>query len=114
MLLPKCSSFFLSVRVKYVYITKNYRNLTTGEVLNVTQGESITLTCTTGTSRPAPTIKWYIGNTKQSIIGTNFEFAPQNAHNDKDVYCTAYNLQLEEDAAVSQKPKLYVKGKVLI
>ena len=104
----------LSVQVTNVYIQTLSRNLTEEDVLNVTQGEATTLTCITGTSRPDSTIIWYIGSNKQTKTGVPFVFYPRNSDNNRRVYCTAHNLQLEKSAVVSEKPKLYVKGNAVL
>ncbi|KAL3887465.1 hypothetical protein ACJMK2_027406, partial [Sinanodonta woodiana] len=76
--------------------------------LTVNSGEPVTLTCVTGTSRPAPTIGWYIGS--QSIgSGTNLTFTPSNTDHNEVIYCQAYNIDrtLKVD---SNKPSLFVRG----
>ncbi|KAL3887425.1 hypothetical protein ACJMK2_027367, partial [Sinanodonta woodiana] len=68
-----------SVRVTEAFLQQNNQNITS--TLTVYSGEPVTLTCVTGTSRPAPNIDWYIGS--QSIgSGTSLTFTPRNTdHN---------------------------------
>ena len=65
------------------------------------------------TSRPDPTVTWYIGSDvrQNSTSNTYTVTASETVHN-KEIYCKAYNLQPESQAAVSVKPKLYVRGNV--
>ena len=85
----------------------------TGETIYVTAGRTAVMTCTPGTSRPAPTIVWYIGNTiEHTSTNTVFNFDAVDADNDEDIYCKAYNLQGLTQAVSSNRQKLYVQGKV--
>ena len=64
------------------------------------------------TSRPPPTVIWYIGSTvKQQSTNTSYTVRAAEADHDKIFYCKAYNLQWNQ-AVESAKPKLYVRGKV--
>ena len=64
------------------------------------------------TSRPPPTVIWYIGSTiKQQSISTSYTVTASEADNDKIFYCKAYNRPWNQ-AVESAKPKLYVRGKV--
>ena len=86
----------------------------TGEIIYVTAGTNAVMTCTPGTSRPAPTIVWYIGTTiKQTSPNTVFNLNAVDADHDKAIYCKAYNLQGLTQAVFSSRPKLYVQGKVI-
>ena len=65
------------------------------------------------TSRPAPTVIWYIGSVnKQQSTSTSYTVTAAESDHDKIIYCKAYNLQPESQAVVSSKPKLYVRGNV--
>ena len=63
------------------------------------------------TSRPSPTVIWYIGSTvKQQSTSTTYTVTASEADHNKEIYCKAYNIQPESQAVVSYKPKLYVRG----
>ena len=65
------------------------------------------------TSRPPPTVIWYIGaDVKQTSTSTSYTVTASEADHDKIFYCKAYNQQPESQAVESAKPKLYVRGKV--
>ena len=64
------------------------------------------------TSRPPPTVIWYIGtDVKQHTTNTRYTVTASEADNDKIFYCKAYNRPWNQ-AVESAKPKLYVRGKV--
>ena len=66
-----------------------------------------------GTSRPPPTVTWYIGSTvKQTSTSTSYTVTATETDHEKEIYCRAYNLQPESQAVESSKPKLYVIGNV--
>ena len=113
-----CSSVVVFlVQVSVVTLKHNNQQLTTGEILEVTAGRPETLTCEPGHSRPTPTIDWYIKddtNRKQSSIITTYELNASNEDHDQEIYCKAYNLQVESLGILSTKPKLYVRGKNLM
>ncbi|KAK3592249.1 hypothetical protein CHS0354_032730 [Potamilus streckersoni] len=93
-----------AVRVTEAFLQQNNQNITS--TLTVTSGEQVTLTCVTGTSRPAPTIGWYIGS-QLIASGTNLIFTPSNTDHNEVIYCQAYNIDpnLKVD---SNKPSLFV------
>ena len=63
------------------------------------------------TSRPPPAVTWYIGSTvQQTSTSTSYTVTATETDHDKEIYCKAHNLQSEDQAVESQKPKLYVKG----
>ena len=65
------------------------------------------------TSRPPPIVIWYIGSTvKQQSTSTSYTVRASEADRDKEIYCKAYNVQIESKAVESTKPKLYVRGEV--
>ena len=65
------------------------------------------------TSRPPPTVIWYIGSTvQQNSTNTSYTVTATETDHDKIIYCKAYNLQPESQAVESVKPKLYVRGNV--
>ena len=64
-------------------------------------------------SRPPPTVIWYIGLTvRQNSTSTSYTVTASEADHDQIIYCKAYNLQPENQAVESVKPKLYVRGNV--
>ena len=84
--------------------------------MKVTAGRPETLICEPGHSRPTPTIDWYIKddtNKKQSAMITTHNLNASNEDHDQEIYCKAYNLQVESSGVMSTKPKLYVRGKNL-
>ena len=65
------------------------------------------------TSRPPPTVIWYIGSTvRQNSTSTSYTVTASETEHDQRIYCKAYNLQPEGQAVESGKPKLYVRGNV--
>ena len=66
------------------------------------------------TSRPPPTVIWYIGtNVKQTSTSISYTVTATETDHDKIIYCKAYNRPWNQ-AVESAKPKLYVRGKVEI
>ena len=64
------------------------------------------------TSRPPPTVIWYIGtDVKQQSTSTTYTVTASETDHDKIFYCKAYNRPWNQ-AVESAKPKLYVRGKV--
>ena len=64
------------------------------------------------TSRPDPTVIWYIGSTvKQNSTNTSYTVTASETDHDKIIYCKAYNRPWNQPV-VSLKPKLLVRGKV--
>ncbi|KAL3887536.1 hypothetical protein ACJMK2_027476, partial [Sinanodonta woodiana] len=97
-----------AVRVTEAFIQQNNQNITS--MLNVNSGEPVTLTCITGTSRPAPNIDWYIGS--QLIgSGTSLTFTPSNTDHNELIYCQAYNIDPNLKVN-SSKPSLFVRVRV--
>ena len=66
------------------------------------------------TSRPPPTVIWYIGTDvkQRSTTSTTYTVTASETDHNKIFYCKAYNLQPERHAVESTKPMLYVRGKV--
>ena len=65
------------------------------------------------TSRPSPTVTWYIGSTViQNSTSTSYTVTATESDHNKEIYCKAYNLQPEDQAVESGRPKLYVRGNV--
>ena len=65
------------------------------------------------TSRPPPTVIWYIGTDvkQQSTTSTSYTVTATETDHDNIIYCKAYNRPWNQ-AVESAKPKLYVRGKV--
>ena len=64
------------------------------------------------TSRPPPTITWYIGtDVQQNSTSTSYSVTATETDHDKIIYCKAYNRPWNQPVE-SAKPKLYVRGKV--
>ena len=102
------------MQVTSTHLQKNGITINSGP-LEVNVSESTTLTCIVlpSTSKPAPTIVWYIGSSvKQSSTSTTYTFTPSKTDHDKIIYCEAYNLQSASEAKESAKPKLFVRGNV--
>ncbi|KAL3887479.1 hypothetical protein ACJMK2_027420, partial [Sinanodonta woodiana] len=100
---------FVRVRVTEAFLQQHNQNITSTLIVN--SGEPVTLTCITGTSRPAPNIDWYIGS--QSIgSGTSLTFTPSNTDHNGIIFCKTYNIDpnLKVD---SHKPRLFIRVQVL-
>ena len=83
-----------------------YDDSTVSVIENVTHS----VTCKPGPSRPSPIYEFYLGAQKiQESKNNTMTFIPNRYQHNHEVYCKAYNLQASEEAAVSQKPKLYVQ-----
>ena len=65
------------------------------------------------TSRPPPTVIWYIGSTvkQKSSTSTSYTVRASETDHDRIFYCKAYNRPWNQPVE-STKPKLYVRGKV--
>ncbi|KAL3887453.1 hypothetical protein ACJMK2_027394, partial [Sinanodonta woodiana] len=95
---------YVRVRVTEAVLQQNNTNIT--DRLNVTLGEQAALSCLTGTSRPAPTIDWFIGSEWKGS-GTSLTFIPSNTDHNKIIKCQAYNIDLNQKVD-SSTLKLYV------
>ena len=105
----------ISVQVTSVELQMNGVTINT-DTVEVDFGEPRTFGCKIipSTSRPDPTVIWYIGTDvkQQSTTSTSYTVTATETDHDKRIYCKAYNLQQESQAVVSAKPKLYVRGNV--
>ena len=104
------------MQVASVELQKNGNTINTDNV-EVNIGIPTTFGCKIipSTSRPPPTVIWYIGSTiKQQSTSTSYTFTASETDNDKIIYCKAFNLQPESQAVESARPKLLVRGKVEI
>ena len=102
------------MQVTNVELQKNGVNINT-DTVEVDKEVPSTFRCNIipSNSRPAPTVIWYIGTTvKQNSTSTTYTVTASETDHDKEIYCKAYNLQSEDQAVESQKPKLLVRGKV--
>ena len=102
------------MQVASVELQKNGVTVNTGTV-EVDEGVPTKLVCNIlpSTSRPAPTVIWYIGpDIKQQSTNTNYTVTASEADHDKSIYCKSYNLQPESQAVESARSKLLVRGKV--
>ena len=102
------------MQVTNVELQKNGETSNTG-IIEVDKDVPTTFGCNIipSTSRPPPTVIWYIGSTvKQQSTSTSYTVTSSEADHDKIIYCKAYNLQPEKQAVESTRPKLYVRGKV--
>ncbi|KAK3592280.1 hypothetical protein CHS0354_034048 [Potamilus streckersoni] len=97
-----------AVRVTEAVLQQNNKNVT--DTLTVTAGELVTLTCVTATSRPAPTIDWYLGSQKKGS-GASLTFIPSDMDHSKTIYCQAYNIDIS-GTVFSLKPSLFVQVRV--
>ena len=105
------------MQVASVELRKNGVTITSDNV-EVNIGVPTTFGCNIlpSTSRPPPTFIWYIGTDvkQRSTTSTSYTVTASETDHDQRIYCKAYNLQLENQAVESSKPKLYVRGKVEI
>ena len=102
------------MQVASVELQKNGVTITSDNV-EVNIGVPTTLGCKVipSTSRPSPTVTWYIGtDVQQNSTSTSYIVTASETDHNKEIYCKAYNLQPESQAVESQKPKLYVRGNV--
>ena len=100
------------MQVTSVDLQRNGVTINSGTV-TVDIGVPTTLVCNIipSTSRPPPTVTWYIGSTvRQNSTSTSHTVIASETDHYKETYCKAYNLQPESQAVESQKPKLYVQG----
>ena len=100
------------MQVTSVELQKNGVTINTGTV-EVDIGVPTQFGCKIipSTSRPDPTVIWYIGSTiKQQSTSTNYTVRASESDHNKIIYCKAFNLQPESQAVESSKPKLYVRG----
>ena len=85
------------------------------EPLEVNIGENTTLICNVSpvTSKPTPTIVWYIGSSvMKSSTSISYTFTATETFHNQAIYCKAYNLQSASEAVESAKPMLFVRGNV--
>ena len=104
------------MQVTSVKIQKNGVTISTDTVLvEVDKDVPSTFRCNIipSTSRPPPTVIWYIGTTvkQQSTTSTSYTVTASETDHDKIIYCKAYNRPWNQ-AVESAKPKLLVRGKV--
>ena len=103
------------MKVASVELQKNGVTITSDKV-EVNKGVPTTLGCNIipSTSRPPPTVIWYIGSSvKQTSASTNYTVTATETDHDKIFYCKAYNRPWNQPVE-SAKPKLLVRGKVEI
>ncbi|KAJ8319583.1 hypothetical protein KUTeg_002866 [Tegillarca granosa] len=101
-----------------------------GQQITVTAGQSKSITCVTGASRPAPHILWYIGMTNMTSSSTETQlpsqelfyarsiltFIPTKSQNGLQINCKAYNID-NNMVELTTKRILniqYVPGKVIL
>ena len=112
-----CLFSTILVQVASVELQKNGVTINTG-IVEVDNDVPTIFGCNIipSTSRPPPTVIWYIGSTvkQQSTTSTSYTVTASETDHDQRIYCKAYNLQPESQAVESSKPKLYVRGKVEI
>ena len=102
------------MQVTSVELQKNGATINS-ETVEVDKGVPTSLGCNIipSTSRPPPTVSWYIGtDVKQTSTSTSYIVTASESDHNKEIYCKAYNLQPESQAVESVKPKLYVRGNV--
>ena len=102
------------MQVTNVELQKNGVTSNTG-IIEVDKDVPTTFGCNIipSTSRPPPTVIWYIGSTvKQQSTSTSYTVTASETDHDNIIYCKAYNLQPESQVVESTRPKLYVRGKV--
>ncbi|KAJ8316530.1 hypothetical protein KUTeg_005937 [Tegillarca granosa] len=93
-----------------------------GQQITVTAGQSKSITCVSGVSRPAPRILWYIGMNNMTQPSTETQvptqelfytkstltFIPTKSQNGLQINCKAYNTD-NNIAELSTKPSLNVQ-----
>ncbi|KAL3857102.1 hypothetical protein ACJMK2_011798 [Sinanodonta woodiana] len=102
-------SITFAIRVSWVQMQQNSTTVS-NTTLVVTSGDSITFNCVSGTSRPDPTIVWFIENERKGS-GANFTFIPADTDHDKRIYCQAYNTNPNMPVE-SAKPRMFVRVRV--
>ena len=103
----------ISVQVTNVELQKNGNTINTDNV-EVNIGIPTTLGCKIipSTSRPSPTVIWYMGtDAQQNSTSTSYTVTATESDHDKIIYCKAYNRPWNQPVE-SAKPKLFVRGKV--
>ena len=110
-----CVSSTISVQVTSVKLQKNGVTINTDTVpVEVDKDVPSTFRCIIipSTSRPSPTVIWYIGTTvKQQSTSTSYTITASETDHDEIFYCQAYNRPWNK-AVESAKPRLLVRGKV--
>ena len=104
------------MQVTSVELQKNGNTINTGSRVEVDIGvptiPPFGCNIIPSTSRPPPTVIWYIGSTvKQNSTSTSYTVRASEADHDRIFYCKAYNRPWNQPVE-STKPKLYVRGKV--
>ena len=108
-----CFFSTISVQVTRVELQKNDLTINT-DTVEVDKGVSTPFGCKIlpSTSRPPPTVIWYIGSTVQKNSTSNtYTVTASESDHDKIIYCKAYNRPSNQPVE-SAKPKLLVRGKV--
>ena len=105
----------ISVQVASVELQKNGNTINTDNV-EANMGIPTTFGCKIipSTSRPPPTVIWYIGSNIKASTSTSYTVIASETDHDKIIYCKAFNLQPESQAVESARLKLLVRGKVEI
>ncbi|KAJ8311171.1 LOW QUALITY PROTEIN: hypothetical protein KUTeg_011272 [Tegillarca granosa] len=105
-----------------VYLSSVSLEGITGQEITVTSGQSKSITCVTGASRPASRILWYIGLTNVTLLSTETQipsqelfytrstlaFIPIKSQNGLKINCKAYNTD-NNIMELSTKPTLNVQ-----
>ena len=96
-------------------------------VVDITEGETQTFTCTTDSSRPAAWIQWYIGgqnvtnqatpqppqqNGDKFIASSILVYTGRDGDHNKDIFCEAVNIERRQKVKSGEK-SLYIKCKYL-
>jgi hypothetical protein len=95
-------------------------------VVDIIEGETQTFTCTTGSSRPAAWIQWYIGGenvTNQAtpqppqqdgdkfISSSSLVYTGRDVDHNKYIFCEAVNIEGRQKANSTEK-SLYIQCKL--
>ena len=96
-------------------------------VVDITEGETKTFTCTADSSRPAAWIQWYIGGqnvTNQAtsqppqqdgdkfISSSKFVYTGRDVDHNKVIFCEAVNIEGRQKVNSTEK-SLYIPGNYL-
>ena len=98
-----------ALQITSVKIHDGNQAMTDDSTITVTENVPYSVTCKAGPSRPPPIYLFYVGAQMiQESTNETFAFITDRHKHGGKLHCGAYNLQGSDNAAVSQKPNLFV------
>ena len=126
-LLPGYSGIIIIIYITVPVTTATITPSGDNNVVDITEGETQTFTCTTDSSRPASWIQWYIGGqnvTNQAtpqppqqdgdklISSSILVYTGGDGDHNKVIFCEAVNIEARQKIKSAEK-SLYIKCKYL-